>query len=592
MGDRLDALLQRNDSKKAMRTIYDEYNDEEVVLSKDELRMIMAIRKGQFPHVEVNPYEPYVDWFTRDQEKMPINGAPEPKRRFVPSKHEEQKIVKLVRAIRKGWLKTEAQKERPEEPPVYLMWGDDGLAGEEGVAKTATGLSYIPPAKPKLPGHAESYNPPAEYVPTEEEVAGYAMLDPEDRPKFVPCKHNSLREVPAYSRFINDIFERCLDLYLCPRVRRKRLHVDPDSLVPKLPKPADLQPFPTTLAMRYEGHKGKVRSIAPDASGQWLLSGSDDGTAKMWEVCTGRCTQTWDLGSPVASVAWCPAAGMKIVSVVAGNTISLLPSSAGSEEEEAAGVQAIEGALEAAAANQQAAIAAGTTPLATWSKRADGGIDITHKFQVKHVAWHSRGDYFSTVAPAGNTQAVLVHQLSKGATQNPFRKNRGRVQRVAFHPTKPFFFVASQNHVRIYNLAKQALSKKLVGSSGTITCLAIHPSGDHVLVGSDDKRLAWYDLDLSDKPYKALRYHTTGLRGTAFHRSYPLFASCADDAAVHVFHGMVYSDLLTNPLLVPLKVLRGHTVTDHSGVLDVAFHPTQPWLFTAGGDATVCLFCN
>jgi WD40 repeat protein len=28
----------------------------------------------------------------------------------------------------------------------------------------------------------------------------------------------------------------------------------------------------------------QVRSIAPDASGQWLLSGSDDGTAKLWEV--------------------------------------------------------------------------------------------------------------------------------------------------------------------------------------------------------------------------------------------------------------------------------------------------------------------
>lgn len=112
--------------------------------------------------------------------------------------------------------------------------------------------------------------------------------------------------------------------------------------------------------------------------------------------------------------------------------------------------------------------------------------------------------------------------------------------------------------------------------------MAVHASGDHVLVGSDDRRLAWcvqhgaharapplrrtavsapgaptaapcgprravaraarsrrYDLDLSDKPYKALRYHTTGVRGAAFHRTYPLFASCADDAAVHVFHGMV-----------------------------------------------------
>jgi ribosome biogenesis protein ERB1 len=43
-------------------------------------------------------------------------------------------------------------------------------------------------------------------------------------------------------------------------VLKRRVFVeDPQSLVPKLPKPADLHPFPTTLAVRYKGHKGKVR---------------------------------------------------------------------------------------------------------------------------------------------------------------------------------------------------------------------------------------------------------------------------------------------------------------------------------------------
>lgn len=59
----------------------------------------------------------------------------------------------------------------------------------------------------------------------------------------------------------------------------------------------------------------------------------------------------------------------------------------------------------------------------------------------------------------------------------------------------------------------------------------------HVL---QDKRLAWYDLDLSTKPYRALRYHSHALRSVAFHRKYPLFASASDDASVHIFHGMVY----------------------------------------------------
>lgn len=49
---------------------------------------------------------------------------------------------------------------------------------------------------------------------------------------------------------------------------------------------------------------------------------------------------------------------------------------------------------------------------------------------------------------------------------------------------------------------------------------------------------------------------------------------------------------MTNPLIVPLKVLRAHAVTDASGVLDVAFHPSQPWLFTAGADGEAALFCN
>lgn len=32
-----------------------------------------------------------------------------------------------------------------------------------------------------------------------------------------------MRSVPAYDSALKDAFERCLDLYLCPRVRKKRV---------------------------------------------------------------------------------------------------------------------------------------------------------------------------------------------------------------------------------------------------------------------------------------------------------------------------------------------------------------------------------
>lgn len=65
--------------------------------------------------------------------------------------------------------------------------------------------------------------------------------------------------------------------------------------------------------------------------------------------------------------------------------------------------------------------------------------------------------------------------------------------------------------------------------------------------------------------YEICRCHEKDITNVAFHKSYPLFASSTDDCAAYVFHGMVYSDLNQNPLIVPLEILRGHTSTNGRG---------------------------
>ena len=40
---------------------------------------------------------------------------------------------------------------------------------------------------------------------------------------FFNYRYSSLRLVPAYNKFIQERFERCLDLYLCPRQRKMRV---------------------------------------------------------------------------------------------------------------------------------------------------------------------------------------------------------------------------------------------------------------------------------------------------------------------------------------------------------------------------------
>ena len=76
----------------------------------------------------------------------------------------------------------------------------------------------------------------------------------------------------------------------------------------------------------------------------------------------------------------------------------------------------------------------------------------------------------------------------------------------------------------------------------------------------------------------------------AFSPRFPLFATAADDGTVHIYHATVYADLLKNALLVPLKVLRGHRVADALGVLAIHWHPTLPWLLSAGADGDARLW--
>ena len=103
--------------------------------------------------------------------------------------------------------------------------------------------------------------------------------------------------------------------------------------------------------------------------------------------------------------------------------------------------------------------------------------------------------------------------------------------------------------------------------------------------------MMWFDNDAPTAPYKKLNYHSKAIRNVRFSPKWPLFGSCSDDGSLNVFHGRVYKDSLTNPLIVPVKVLKGgHKVTDGLGVLDCAWHPKHPWVFSAGADGKLLLW--
>lgn len=617
-GSALDQLLEQIELPEGWTGLVDKDSGAGLNLTGEELELISKLQKNEQTDDNINPYEPLVDWFTRHEQVMPLSAAPEPKRRFVPSKNEAKRVMKIVRAIREGRIVPpeklkEIRETEAAEEYKYDLWGDSNESVDHVMNLRAPKL---PP-----PTNEESYNPPEEYLLTPEEKEKWDNTDPSEREKnFIPQKFGALRKVPGYAESVRERFERSLDLYLAPRVRRNKLNIDPESLIPKLPSPRDLRPFPIRCSTVYAGHQGRIRSLSIDPSGLWLATGSDDGSVRIWEILTGREVYKVQLidteeksQDHIECLEWNPDKETGILAVATGETISLIVPPIFGFDIENNGKSKIEkgfgfdkfGTEKKSTVDvngsddeeQDAEATAGVKKsVAQWNKPSRGqqekdiSITITCRKTVKKISWHRKGDYFVTVQPESGNTSVLIHQVSKHLTQSPFRRSKGITMDAKFHPHKPQLFICTQRYIRIYDLSQQILVKKLLPGARWLSGFDIHPRGDNLVASSFDKRVLWHDLDLASTPYKTLRYHDKAVRSTTFHKKLPLFCSAADDGNLHVFHATVYDDLMKNPLIVPLKQLTGHKVINSLGVLDSVWHPREAWLFSAGADNTARLW--
>lgn len=626
-GDQVDKVIGQDDNlQKGKFVVRDALNDKDVELSARQIELIRRVQAGAYAHSEHDGNAEYIDYFSGvDREISGLsNQIYEPKHRFQPSRWEKLQVDRLLEKLEKGDISmdyltgkindmNDDRKKQESDKPFALWTGE-----EEDLLNMRKGPQHISAPKLPPPGHAASYRPPDEFLPTDEDLQKWEEMPLHDRPNghLIPKKFDNLRSVGAYAHSVREAFERCLDLYLAPRVFKRRLNIDPESLVPRLPKSNDLKPFPTTRCIEYDTpYSGNdppiVRSITCSPNGQFIASGSSDGFVRMWEVQTGRLLHSWDLFSllkttrpndfeeegptiPVVCVEWNPNRSHHCLLAAIGKFVVVIATGTAGKND----VELNDALLHVAAKGLQVSKVASAEWLSVRQKLPPGSSDvaigpiclvITTK-DVLSVQWQIKGDYFVSISPKAASAAVLIHQLSKGHSQQPFKKAKGESQCACFHPTKPFLFLANQQHVRIYHLVKQTLMKRLFSGCRWISSISVHPSGDHLIVSSLDRRLVWFDLDLSSSPYKTLKYHTRGIRSCQFHRRYPLMASSSDDGTTHIFHSMVYSDLMRNPLIVPVKILRGHSTTNNLGVLTHEFHPTQPWIFTGGADGKIILF--
>jgi WD40 repeat protein/predicted Ser/Thr protein kinase len=243
------------------------------------------------------------------------------------------------------------------------------------------------------------------------------------------------------------------------------------------------------------GHPDEVSSVAASPDGRWIVSGSDDGAAIVWDAATGVSVQTLrGHSADINSVAWFPDSRRVIT---------------GSDDHTAK-------IWEAATGKVLATINSGNGRVKSVTVSADGHLFATGNQDGTTSIWKT-DEVRQIIMLPGHDDRVLSLKFSKdnrflltGSTDNTarlwdvsakrvlrtFTGHSDYVSGVAFFPDeKRVLTSALDNTAKIWDAATAQLLQTLSGHAYYVQSIAISPDGRYIATGSSDRTARIWDAN-------------------------------------------------------------------------------------------------
>lgn len=292
-----------------------------------------------------------------------------------------------------------------------------------------------------------------------------------------------------------------------------------------------------TCVLTLEGHTNDVYAVAVTPDGRWAVSGSWDGTLRVWDLENGQCL--WILeGEKVDALAVTPD-GRRVVSGGSDPTLRVWDLESGTC------LQTLEG-------HREAVLAVAVT--------GDGRRAVSG-------SWHG---------------TLRVWDLKSGACLCTLKAHRGPVRVVAVTPDGqravswsgegllPFF---GDYTVRVWDLESGECLHVLKGPRHSVNVVAVTPDGRRAVSGSRDGTLRAWDLE-SGECLQTLKGHRRSILAVAMTPDGRQAVSGASDRTLRVW------DLESGKCL---RTLEGHAHI----VWAVAVTPDARWVVSGSRDDTL-----
>jgi WD40 repeat protein/tetratricopeptide (TPR) repeat protein len=341
------------------------------------------------------------------------------------------------------------------------------------------------------------------------------------------------------------------------------------------------------------GHTGNVTSVAFSPDGTRLVSGSVDGTVKLWDTLKGAeisilCRPV----APVISVAFSPDGIRLATSGARDKTVKLWDARSGAEllilRGHVAPVNSVvfspEGTRLASGAGTPVAGEAQDNTVKLWDARSGAELLTLrgHAAPVHCVAFSPDGTRLASAAGGillpGNAQdnTVKLWDARSGAEILTLRGHDSEVTSVAFSPDGTRLASGAwDNTVKLWDARTGAELLTLRGHSNWVRSVAFSPDGMRLASGTQDNTVKLWDARNGAELF-TLRGHIGAITSVAFSPDGTRLASGAEDNTVKLWDARNGAEIPT---------LRGNVP-----ITSIAFSSDGTRLASAAFDSTVKLW--
>jgi len=269
----------------------------------------------------------------------------------------------------------------------------------------------------------------------------------------------------------------------------------------------------------FQGHTDSIESVAFSPDGSRILSGSYDGTVKLWNVQTGTLEETFQGHTDaVMSVAF--SADGKVLSGSADNTLRQWDTNTGKEmdvfpmnKSNNSNDIGLLYSMAFSAENNRAILSGsrGNTPK-LWNTLKGEQTDSFqgHTDEVYLVAISNDG---SKILSASNDGTMKVWDVESGEVAHTFQENQ--VWSAAFSPDGSKFLMGGEGIVKLFDTSGGQEMHTFNGHSGRVYSVVFSPNGKEALSGGHDGTIKMWEIE-SGTETRTFEAHSDVVSSLAF----------------------------------------------------------------------------